>query len=136
MPHLGNCLSIIKQACKIYEIITKQKPIIYFADYILQVLIFDKYLCLYSTFLSMASKFSHFPSSGQIRNEGLCEERESAHAQFRPEHISIGLIQWYFLTQSIFSLKNPHKWTKCLQQFFVHYGNVSGAWRMSCWVIF
>ena len=76
-----------------YEIIMKQKPIICFADYILQVLIFDKHLGLYSTFLSLARTISHFPSSGQIRNEALCEERESAHAQLRLKHISIGLIQ-------------------------------------------
>ena len=37
------------------------------------MLIFSRYFCLYSTFLSVPDTFSHFPSSGKIWNTSLCE---------------------------------------------------------------
>ena len=73
------------------------------------MLISDKYLSLYLTFQVTDSTFSHFPSSGQLPNEGVSEHRELAHALLRPEHICIGLFQQYFITQSIFPILNPHK---------------------------
>ena len=62
------------------------------------MLISDKYLSLYLTFWVTDSTFSHFPSSGQLPNEGVSEHRELAHALLRPEHICIGLFQQYFIT--------------------------------------
>ena len=59
----------------------------------------------------MAGAFSHFPSSGKIWNEALCEDRELAHAQFRPHHTYKGSIQWYHMTQNNFSMKYPHKFS-------------------------
>ena len=45
------------------------------------MLIFSRYFCLYSTFLSVPGTFSLFPSSGKIWNVSLYVGRESAHTQ-------------------------------------------------------
>ena len=41
----------------------------------------NKYPGLYQTFFHLHIAYSHFPSSGKILNEGLCDIGESAHAQ-------------------------------------------------------
>ena len=80
------------------------------ADNILQMLVLNWYIGWCTMFLSVVGRFLHSPSSGKIMNNGVCEGRESAHAQFRPERIIVNFMWWCFMTWTSFSTENPHKY--------------------------
>ena len=90
------------------------------ADYILQMLVLNWYIGWCSMFLSAVGIFFHSPSSGKIMNNGVCEARESAHAQFRPERIIVNFMWWCFMTWTSFSTENPHKY-KLSMSWNIHF---------------
>ena len=97
-----------------------EKDINCYADYILQMLVLNWYLGWCTMFLSAVGIFFHSPSSGKFMNDGVCEGRESAHAQFRPERIIVNFMWWCFMTLTSFSTKNPYKY-KILMCSNIHF---------------
>ena len=84
------------------------------------MLVLNWYLAWCTMFLSAVGTFFHSPSSGKIMNNGVCEGRESAHAQFRPERIIVNFMWWCFMTLTSFSTKNPYKY-KILMCSNIHF---------------
>ena len=72
----------------------------------------------------MAGAFSHFPSSGKIWNEDLCEDRELAHAQFRPQQRFNSMI---LHDKKITFILNIHT-NFCFFPTILHFDNIPKEW--------